>query len=169
MHQVPCPKNPFLKPSTGIHMYDAKDILELLSALIRRSSHSTILSKFGSKKSFNLNLRRVPWWSCSWLRGLDSVKLAPRCSMTLMWTASSNNYTGNYDVGLLWDSEGKEEVYFLQYHSAWVLRVTVRDSWFCHLCFRRWWSRCPAWSSREPRLKLSFVFHVSYFCKSNVL
>jgi hypothetical protein len=89
--QVACPQSPFIKPSTRIHMHDAKDVFELLNSLIRRSSHLTILSKFGSKESFNLNLRRVPWWFCSWLRGLDSVKLASRCSMTLIWIASSNN------------------------------------------------------------------------------
>jgi hypothetical protein len=129
MPQVACPQNSFIKPGTQIHMYDAKDVFKLLNSLIRRSSHSTILSKFGSKKSFNLNPRGVPWQSCSWLWGLDSVKIASRCSMTLIWTTSSNNLTGNYyDMCLLWDSEGKEEVFFLLYHSAWVLRVTVRDS-----------------------------------------
>jgi len=86
--QVACLQSPFIKPSTRIHTYDAKDVFELLNSSIRRSSHST---KFGSKESFNLNLRRVPWRSCSWLRGLDSVKLASRGSMTLIWIASSNN------------------------------------------------------------------------------
>jgi len=36
---------------------------------------------------------------------------------------------------LLWDSEGKEEVFFLLYHSALVLWVTVRDSWFATSVF----------------------------------
>lgn len=30
----------------------------------------------------------------------------------------------------------------------------------CHLCFWRWWSRCPAKAPEDPALKFSFVCHV---------
>ena len=163
--QVVCSQNPFIKSSTRSHMYDAKDIFKLLKSLISRSSHSTILSKFGSKESFNLNLRRVPWWSCSWLRGLDLVKLASRCSMTLVWIASSNNYTGNYyDMCLLWDSEGNEEVFFLH--------TTVLE-FFKSLSGTH--DLQPVFGDDDPDAlpkvpeDPALNCHVSYFCKPNFL
>ena len=81
---------------------------------ISRNSRLTILLKFGSKaplkkrRNLSLGLRRGPWRLWSWMRALDSMKMASRCLKTL--TGKSREYQQLHKE--LWGgSEGEEKVF----------------------------------------------------------